>query len=237
MLPIRRSPRCRCNSLDTTTTYFKVQHLSDGTMRRVEATKKVPQAVSLYRQYAGVIDHANHLRQGGVKQGAVPLEDAILTHSYEMRHFCGAIDFLVTNAYLAYRHFKQEQQLSHRQFLVAMVMGLLHNEWLPSKERCPILRDEEIPELPGEPVEAPAASFTPCMLAPDSTPKVQRNCVYCGSLTRFHCVKCSNLHDKYIHVCNPWVPGVGSTMCWARHLNNIDWPKRGYCKFPRLSWS
>ena len=73
-------------SLEIEEMYYCVQTLSNGEVKQVLCIKKTPALVKLYREQAGATDHANHMRQGGLKQGTVPLEDVIGTMDYKIHH-------------------------------------------------------------------------------------------------------------------------------------------------------
>ena len=171
----------------------------------------------------------------------MPLEDTIGTGDYRVRHLCGALDFLRTNAYTAYRHFPQApSKLNHRQFDVALVMGLLHNPWVEHKLNVPLLQGEGFPSTPGTSallcrsvVEA-KKDWKPCLLELDGTPNKKRRCAYCGTPTRYHCTACSD--DRYLHICAPTGRSRPS-VCYARHLMGVEAPPSNGKKLACFQWS
>ena len=80
---------------------------------------------SEYCEHAGYIDVYNHYRTG-----SVCLEDNWKTKSSKIRQFAGLVGFVETNAFLARKHFCQDEstkKLSHNSFRKGLANGLLQN--------------------------------------------------------------------------------------------------------------
>ena len=75
-----------------------------GNPRKIKHLGEVscPKVAEFYMNHVAAIDIHNH-----AKTGSMEVQDVILTKSPHIRQFTGILCFLFTNAYLAYRYFKQ----------------------------------------------------------------------------------------------------------------------------------
>ena len=173
---------------------------------------KRPKLAELYLIYAASIDIHN-----AVRTGSLGLEDVLLTKSPHMRQIIGILGFLFTNAYLAYRYFKPNQdKLDHLKFKMAlgkqMVQFKDHASVNASRSLRPIANDER-PMVASTHAVVKLAYPTPCYYCRHGYEKSERN------MTTFGCSLCKKpLHKS----------SYKKRDCWNLHiLHGIpDWRRQ-----------
>ena len=170
-----------------------------------------PQVAECYLIYAPSIDIHNHVRTG-----SLGLEDVLLTLSPHVRQFTGIVGFLFTNAYLAYKYFKQEQsQLEHVNFKLALAERLVKYQVVaePAPTRSLSSMDE---------TSMVVSSHVPEKLA------YPQPCFYCQHGYEVSTRKTTTFKCSFRKV--PLHKSTHNLQCWQLHITHGLPPKRRVSK-------
>ena len=159
-----------------------------------------PKVAFEYLQSAAAIDIHNHVRTG-----SMGLEDALLTQSPFVRQFIGLTGFVFSNAFLAFRFFK-DQSVLHSSFKINLA-----NQLMDFREVEPVSRRISDTLLRIQNTQLAHR----CEKLDDRGTRKQLRCYMCMHgemgkkvLTSYYCVQCNE------SICSPTAPRP----CWNNHL-------------------
>ena len=170
-----------------------------------------PMVAFEYLTFADGIDRHNHFRTGG--KG---LEDVWRTKSPHVRQFAGIFSFVFTNAFLAYKYFK-DKKASHLDFKIKLSRAMLKYDGDNKSTRSSNVHPSKPPAGAGVALH----EIKPLPLNEKTKKPKQNNCFYCQHgrtpprprvKTSAKCVQCD------IPLCSPLVRD-----CYTKHIvENID---------------
>ena len=187
-----------------------------------------PQVAFDYLSTSASIDIHNHFRTG-----STGLEDAWQTKNAHVRQVAGVLGFLFTNAYMAYRHFRNST-MKHSDFKVKLANALMgyimeqhrtlrlsNNNVAPAEEADAKVHVLVLLEKPFKGKDGEERDFQ----------RYQKYCFYCQhnpvgnpskQKTSFHCKACVGPNGQVYPLCQP---STGRS-CFQMHIVNGLPPKQ-----------